>query len=228
MSDTPSWLSDDVAAEVTSSLAANPHVQAAAKKAAKDPKVQKAALDAATSQGPSWAANQNGAADSGDVEVGQAAPASSVNPHKMKLSSVPQEEMSKCQKYHQLLRVAYMANAIFMSFVAVKEMLLQTDVAILCFSFYVLMFSVLICCFEAQLLSVIAHAIAINFGFMYSFIGRNIFLIFVGFMLYTLGTLGIVAMSILFAIGLGQAIMIYKFPFFPEYQRMLHFDKQHT
>lgn len=233
MSDAPSWLTDDASSDVAESLAKNPHVQAAANKAAKDPRVQKAVYDAAVSQAtggatPSWAANDGGGGggsspytNADDVEVG----GSAVNPHTTNMAAVPAAELEKMKGYHNMLRMLYIGTSIFMSFVAVSSFLTgTTDLFQLCFSFYVFIFAVLICCFEAQLFGYAAKTIAVNFGFMYSLIGRWFFLLFVGFMCYNLGTLGIVCMGLLYAGGLGHAIMLYKFPFFTEYQRMLHFD----
>ena len=93
------------------------------------------------------------------------------------------------------------------------------------FSIYVFMFSLLIFAFELHL-SMIARMLATNFGFMYSLLGRWIFLLFVGFMSFSLGDVGIAAMCFLYVCGLFQTFMLYKFPNFTEYQRMLHYDLQ--
>ncbi len=232
MSDAPSWLTDDATADVAESLARNPHVQNAAKNAAKDPRVQKAAYDAAIGNAqPSWAGDHNDGGNGGgdyrsadDVEVGTTSDGKRVNPHATNIAAVPPAELEKMKGYHNILRLIYIGAAIFMSAVAVKTFLNETDLFMLCFSFYIFIFSMLICCFEVQFFGFIAKFIAVNFGFMYSIIGRWLFLLFVGFMCYTLGDLGIACMCALYIGGLGHAWMIYMFPFFQEYQRMLHFD----
>jgi len=227
MSDAPSWLTDDASHDVAESLAKNPHVQAAANKAAKDPRVQKAVYDAAVANAtPSWAAVDGGGGNSpytnaDDVEVG----GKKINPHATNMAAVPPAELEKMKGYHNMLRMLFIGASIFMSFVSVSGFLsVGTSLFQLCFSFYVFIFAVLICCFEAQLFGFAAKTIAVNFGFMYSLVGRWFFLLFVGFMCYNLGTLGILCMCMLYAAGLGHAIMLYKYPFFTEYQRMLHFD----
>lgn len=69
----------------------------------------------------------------------------------------------------------------------------------------------------------VASAIAVNFGFMYSLTGRWLFLLFVGFMSFSLSTLGIVAMCFLYAVGLFHGYLMYRFPRFEEYLRKKHY-----
>jgi hypothetical protein len=111
-----------------------------------------------------------------------------------------------------------------MAFVAVRTFQIETSAGLLFFAFYIFIFSLLICCFETQYFAFIAKFLAINFGFMYNIIGRWVFLLFVGFMCYTLGDLGIAAMAALYFAGVCHALLMYKFPIFSTYQRMLHFD----
>jgi hypothetical protein len=65
--------------------------------------------------------------------------------------------------------------------------------------------------------------LAINFGFLYNIYGRAIFLLFVGFMCYSIGLYGIVAMSLLYAVGLFHAYVWWKFPKFEQYLRKKHY-----
>jgi hypothetical protein len=69
----------------------------------------------------------------------------------------------------------------------------------------------------------VSRGIAENFGFMYTLSGRSIFLLFVGFMSYSLSTLGIVAMCVLYAVGLFHGYVMYRFPRFEEYLRKKHY-----
>lgn len=69
----------------------------------------------------------------------------------------------------------------------------------------------------------IAQSIAVNFGFMYTLAGRLIFLLFVGFMVFSLSTIGIVAMCALYVVGIFHAYIMYKFPRFEEYLRKKHY-----
>jgi hypothetical protein len=69
----------------------------------------------------------------------------------------------------------------------------------------------------------VAKFIANNFGFMYTLPGRWAFLLFVGFMAFSLGTIGIAAMCWLYVIGLVHVYVIFKFPKFEEYVRRKHY-----
>jgi hypothetical protein len=251
---TPSWLLDEPVEDVAKSIAKNPVAQKAAIKAASDPRVQQAALSAAKTQAPnapSWAeehtadrgsggnggfgnAGNSAFANADDVEVGVGgkkaggvgADGKRVNPYAALVAATPKEQLASMRTYHGFLRLLYVAVSCFMAAVAVKTFQLETNTGLLFFSFYIFVFSLLICCFETQYFSIIARFLAINFGFMYSITGRWTFLLFVGFMCYFLGDLGIAAMSSLYFAGVCHAILMYKFPIFPTYQRMLHFDLQ--
>lgn len=65
--------------------------------------------------------------------------------------------------------------------------------------------------------------IAMNFGFLYTFVGRFLFVIFVGFMSFSLGLNGKIAMGILYGALLLHLIVMYKFPRFEEYLRKKHY-----
>ena len=69
----------------------------------------------------------------------------------------------------------------------------------------------------------ISRFIAVNFGFMYTLTGRVIFLLFVGFMSYSLSTFGIAAMAILYLVGFIHALIMCRFPNFSEYVRQKDF-----
>jgi hypothetical protein len=233
MSDVPSWLSDDNTADVAKSLAKNKQVQSAAKSAAADPKLQKAALDHLKSQsGSHWASEHTSGNDNGnsgfastqDVEANFGSDQPRVNPYAAQVAAIPKEEITRMTRYHNLLRLIYVGCACFMAAVSVKTFQLQTNVGLLFFAFYIFVFATLICCFEIQYFSFIANFIAVNFGFMYNIVGRWTFLLFVGFMCYTLGDLGIACMGCLYFGGVCHAVLLYKFPIFPTYQRMLHYD----
>ena len=58
---------------------------------------------------------------------------------------------------------------------------------------------------------------------MYNLAGRAVFLLFVGFMCYSLGLYGIIAMALLYLVGLFHIYILYKFPKFSEYLRKKHF-----
>jgi hypothetical protein len=74
------------------------------------------------------------------------------------------------------------------------------------------------CCFEVGL-NMFSTVLAVNFGFLYTLSGRLIFLLFVGFMSFSLSTFGIAAMAYLYLVGAVHiGIMVY-FPKYSEYVR---------
>lgn len=68
-----------------------------------------------------------------------------------------------------------------------------------------------------------SRLIAVNFGFLYTLSGRATFLLFVGFMVYSLSVMGKVAMGFLYAVGLFHIYLMYRFPRFEEYLRKKHY-----
>jgi hypothetical protein len=69
----------------------------------------------------------------------------------------------------------------------------------------------------------VSRLIAVNFGFMYTLSGRMTFLLFVGFMSFSLSNIGIFAMAFLYACGLFHGYIMYRFPKFEEYLRKKHY-----
>lgn len=237
MSQQPSWLTDEDTADVAVKIASNPVAQSAAKKAAQDPAVQKAMMNQVKTQvdaqTPDWAKSQDssssavpvssndvnvqgGGGGGGDVESGES---KSVNPYG---SDIPQEDIDKMKKYHTFLRILYVVAAIMVATAAGFALDRSPQVGVALFALYGIFFAFLIFGFELHWKG-IGSLLAANFGFMYSIVGRWIFLLFVGFIMLQLGTLGIVAMSVLYFVGLVHIFFICRFPYFPEYQRMLHY-----
>lgn len=69
----------------------------------------------------------------------------------------------------------------------------------------------------------ISRFIATNFGFMYTLTGRVIFLLFVGFMSFSLSIFGIAAMAFMYLVGLIHAAVMCRFPQYSEYVRQKDF-----
>jgi hypothetical protein len=135
---------------------------------------------------------------------------------------IEEATLKSMQNWHLALRLCYMSAAIFMGVAAGLSLQSQKNLGLIFFALYVLFFSAVICCFEFNL-QMIASGIAVNFGFLYTLTGRMIFLLFVGFMSFSLGTLGIIAMCCLYAVGLFHGYLMYKFPRFEEYLRKKHY-----
>ena len=81
------------------------------------------------------------------------------------------------------------------------------------FAIYVLLFCLLICCFETGL-NAFSNILAINFGFLYGRVGRLVFLLFVGFMSFSLSPFGIAAMAYLYLVGCIHIGIMFYYPKF--------------
>jgi len=221
----PSWLTE----ENVSAAASNPAVQNAAKKAASNPAVQKAAMDHAKNEAnkaaPGWASepvsaqpytppNANGAVNTmpaQDVENQKGTEDFDCDP----------AELKEYQRHHLYLRVAFMLTSVMMALAAVLT-LNSCSVATAFICFYVFFFSVLIFCFELGLKAV-SSLVAANFGFMYSLVGRIIFVLVICGMLARLSTWGYVAMALLVISLGGNLYVLCKLPKFDEYLRKKHY-----
>jgi hypothetical protein len=134
------------------------------------------------------------------------------------------DQYAAMKKWHLYLRMGSMLNALLMSIAAVL-VITDTDpgpsVGII--AAYVFFFSIIIFCFELGL-KTCANWLANNFGFMYSVVGRSIFMMFVSAMCYRLALFGKIVMGCVLGVSfLLNGYIICKFPKFPEYQRKLHF-----
>jgi hypothetical protein len=214
MSEVPSWLNEE---NISTGV-----------KVAQNPAAQKAAVAVAKSVPPPPPPTAK--ANSGYVPPGSAndvesntSSAGSAPAHDPSSEFVIEEATLKSmQNWHLALRLCYMSAAIFMGVAAGLSLQSQKNLGLIFFALYVLFFCAMICCFEFNL-QMVASAIAVNFGFMYTLSGRMVFLLFVGFMSFSLGTLGIVAMCCLYAVGLFHGYLMYKFPRFEEYLRKKHY-----
>ena len=238
---TPAWLNDDVAADVAVKVAKNPAAQSVAMKAANDPTVQKAMIEHVKKEAtPNWAnsdpvpnkeSNQPASSDplfgpgpSAPPKDVESAPVNTQeqggNPYGR---DIPPEDVARMKKYHLFLRIAYVVGSILLAISCGVTLSKESEVGVILFCLYGFFFAILMFAFELHWAGV-GVILAANFGFLYSIIGRWIFLLFVGFMQFHLGVLGIVTMSVLYAIGLIHLIFYCRFPYFPEYQRKLHYE----
>jgi len=232
MSEAPSWLTEEnisTAAKVTQ----NPAAQKAAGKVAKNPEVQKAVKKevqkAATSNAPTWATSNEGSyTPPGDVESNTNADSArkqstASDANRSSEFVIEEQTLKDMQRWHLALRLLYMSAAILMAAAAVLAFEnANSNIGVAFFAIYTIFFSVMICCFEFAL-NAVARLIAVNFGFMYSLLGRLLFLLFVGFMSFQLSLFGKIAMGILYGVGLFHAFIMYRFPRFEEYLRKKHY-----
>lgn len=69
----------------------------------------------------------------------------------------------------------------------------------------------------------VTRSLAINFGFMYTRIGRMIFCLIVGFQAFCLSLVGKIAMGWLYAVMLFHIYLYWKFEHFEEFLRKTHY-----
>lgn len=212
MSDTPSWLTE----ENVSAAAKNPAVQKAGKQFASDPAVQKAAKNAAKDA----VAESTGYEPPkfGDEEAQVEEPSSNEGPEPI---DIPPEELKQMQKWSLGLRICFMGASALMAAAAVLR-LQNASLSTFFVCCYVFFFSVLICCFELALRSV-ARFLAQNFGFLYSALGRCIFLVFVAALCFDLQTIGIAAMCVLLLLLCVNLYVLFQFPKYEKWLRHKHF-----
>lgn len=127
------------------------------------------------------------------------------------------EEMKKWAAKLRMINLISCTLLILSSFFSLASNNLTT----LFIAFYVLFFGVLLCCYELGL-SIIAKAIAENFGFMYNFWPRKIFIILIAILCYELGLIGKIAMALLLGAEIAGTYVWYKHPQFEKYTRLKH------
>ena len=212
MSDQPSWMNADTASTVTQ----NPAVQKAAVSAAKNPAVQKAAMKAAKDPTVQKAVINN-ALGNKDVESG--APASAGRQSEFVAAD---EDLAQMKKYHLGLRVLFIMSSIMMAAGAVTTWQSGTNMASAFICVYIFFFAILVCCFECGL-KVVAQMIAANFGFMYTLVGRFLFMMIIAGMLVRLNSVGKAAIGFIAVSLAAYCYVLFKQPKFEEYLRKKHF-----
>ena len=131
------------------------------------------------------------------------------------------EEIKEIKKYNYILRISFIICASLMILVAILN-ITTISLSVLFIAFYVFFFGVIICCYELAL-SGISRWIAENFGFMYTKIGRFLFILFVSFLCYDLGLFGIIVMCLLILSICGNFYVLYKCPKYEDWVRLQHF-----
>lgn len=202
MSETPSWLTE----ETVAAAASNPTVQKAATAAAKVVVEEEA--------------KKYGINPSNDVEAGNSGNNNPIDPSSAEALGVTPEELKKIQMWGLILRVAYMCASILMAAAAALT-IQKAGLSVIFIALYVFFFAIIICCFEVAL-NVIALWIAQNFGFMYTLLGRMLFIIFIASLCYNLELFGKIVMGILLAIVVLNIGVIIVFPKYEAWLRSKH------
>eukprot|EP00518_Triparma_eleuthera_P012596 CAMPEP_0182480570 /NCGR_PEP_ID=MMETSP1319-20130603/35965_1 /TAXON_ID=172717 /ORGANISM="Bolidomonas pacifica, Strain RCC208" /LENGTH=257 /DNA_ID=CAMNT_0024682081 /DNA_START=8 /DNA_END=778 /DNA_ORIENTATION=- len=108
-------------------------------------------------------------------------------------------------------RVFNVVVAIALMIAAIVTIMTLPDVGTFFVSLYVCFFGLALCCFETRL-STIENVLRKDFGFMFSSKGRALFLLFVGFLAFSLGTLGAIVGGFMIADALFNFYVLIKFP----------------
>lgn len=201
MADTPSWLSE----ENVSAAASNPTVQKAATAAAKvvvEEESKKYGLSPSTNN---------------DVES-----QNKIDPASAEALGVTPEILKKIQLWGLILRVSYMAVSILMAACAALKLQDNPSLSVVFIALYVFFFAIIICCFEVAL-NVIAVWIAGNFGFLYTLLGRMLFMVFVASLCFNLALFGKVVMAVLLLLVVINIGVIIVFPKYEDWLRAKHF-----
>lgn len=161
MSEAPSWLTEENISTATK-VTNNPAAQKAAKAAAKSPAVQKAAKAQIEKEAPGWTtddvhADLESGKKSSDKKSAKTPPppspaTSAPKPHiNTDMSDLDPDVLKQMQRYHLMLRLAYMGDAVFLCTAAALSLTGQSDLGLVFFAFYVFFFSAILCCFEVAL-----------------------------------------------------------------------------
>jgi hypothetical protein len=198
MAETPSWLSE----ETVTAVANNPTAQKAATAAAK------VVIEEETKKYVS---------PTKDVESGE----NTIDPLSAEALGVSPEQLKKIQMWGLILRVSYICASILMAAAAALA-LEGAGLSVVFIALYVFFFAIIICCFEVAL-NVIAIWIAQNFGFLYTLLGRLLFIVFIASLCYNLKLFGQIVMGILIALVVLNIGVIIMFPKYEAWLRAKHF-----
>jgi hypothetical protein len=131
------------------------------------------------------------------------------------------EETEELKKWSRLLRLCFIICAALMITAGVLS-LSSASLSNIFIALYIIFFGSLICCFELAFVGV-SRWIAQNFGFLYTKLGRVLFLFFIAFLCYGLGLFGIIVMCLLI-VGLGGNFYVwYRCPKYETWIRIQHF-----
>jgi hypothetical protein len=139
------------------------------------------------------------------------------------LDGIDEEELDKILYWSKILRVTFIVDSTLLVACAWYNILtLAHSLASNFLAVYLFFLSMLLCCYEIAIRQV-ALLIVTNFGFMYSLIGRAIFIVFVAVIAFQLSVFGIVCFSLLLASGILEAFVRLRYPKYGEYLRKQHY-----
>ncbi len=122
------------------------------------------------------------------------------------------ERQLKVPRLIFMTRCLNLALCVLMGIVAILELLTTPSASAGILSVYLLMFSCLLCCFEVHL-KMVSVKIAKNFGFLFSPIGRIIFLIFIGVICFSFKSIiGYIGGGCMCVNALFNGYVLYRYP----------------
>jgi FtsH-binding integral membrane protein len=137
---------------------------------------------------------------------------------------VSEEELIKIRKMARIMRFAMIGICTCLFIVSWYNFLStsSSDLTTTFLAMYLFVFALLLCCFELAFRQA-ALVIVQNFGFMYSFKGRSLFLAFVAILSYQISTFGKVMFGAIIAYVLLSLYVYFKHPKFGKYLKTLHY-----
>jgi len=130
------------------------------------------------------------------------------------------------KKVHTYLKVANVINGLllFLSGILSISSLLTFSLPTLLSGIYVMLFSILLCCFECHLKKFDSYVFT-NFGFMFYWQGRTVFFFFVATLTFGLGVLGIIVGTLTLVNVILNCYILYSHPGYKKFileQLQLH------
>eukprot|EP01038_Epipyxis_sp_PR26KG_P007522 gene7522-10246_t len=137
--------------------------------------------------------------------------------------NVDEEELALIRKWERNLRISMLIIATLMIITSWYNLFSSSvKISTSFLAVYLFFFSVMVCCFELAFRQV-AVIIVQNFGFMYSAIGRALFLMFLAILCFQLSTMGKVMFGLLIGYLIVLSYVNCKHPQYNKYMRTKHY-----
>ncbi len=138
--------------------------------------------------------------------------------------TISEEELGKIRKIARIMKFSMIFIAIGLFIVSWYNFFSSSssNFSTTFLAAYLFIFALLICCFEVAFRQA-ALIIVQNFGFMYTLLGRSVFLSFVAILSFQISTFGKVMFGAILLYGLVSVYVYCKHPQYGKYLRTLHF-----
>ena len=139
----------------------------------------------------------------------------------MSLNMSP-EDYKQMRKQLTILWLFYTVCGVLMAIAAVLSIIAAHNLLLAIYSFF---FALLVCGLTCSFRP-IRRYLVVNFGFLYSSIGRLLFAMVASFALYSLGIVGIVAMACLLGTSFWHLIVDCRYPTLEAWLKQRHFYQE--